>query len=179
LPSAGAALLLTGRTEDHLIEITFTTVAAYGSFLLAEHFHLLGVPDGRPAAGQRRDAGRDLGPRPRGGRLVLGVRRVRGQLAGFPFDRHPGGARTVPGGRQRGALALALVLGLPEGTPRRGEITAVAFGVVAFSIVVQGITMPPLLRRLGFLGAPHGGDPDGGTGTEMPAGEQEAAPAAP
>ena len=40
---AGAALLLTGRTEDHLVEITFTTVAAYGSFLLAEHFHLSGV----------------------------------------------------------------------------------------------------------------------------------------
>src|SRR5262249_5683243 len=34
---AGAALLLTGHTEDHLVEIPFTTVAAYGSFLLAEH----------------------------------------------------------------------------------------------------------------------------------------------
>jgi CPA1 family monovalent cation:H+ antiporter len=33
-----AALLLAGRTEDHLVEITFATVAAYGSFLLAEHF---------------------------------------------------------------------------------------------------------------------------------------------
>jgi CPA1 family monovalent cation:H+ antiporter len=40
---AYAALLLAGRTEDHLVEITFTTVAAYGSFLLAEHFHLSGV----------------------------------------------------------------------------------------------------------------------------------------
>jgi len=39
----GAALLLTGRTDDHLVEITFTTVAAYGSFLLAEHLHLSGV----------------------------------------------------------------------------------------------------------------------------------------
>ena len=27
-------LLLAGRTEDHLVEITFTTVAAYGSFLV-------------------------------------------------------------------------------------------------------------------------------------------------
>ena len=34
-----AALLLLGRTDDHLVEITFTTVAAYGSFLLAESFH--------------------------------------------------------------------------------------------------------------------------------------------
>jgi CPA1 family monovalent cation:H+ antiporter len=40
---AYGALLLAGRTEDHLVEITFTTVAAYGSFLLAEHLHLSGV----------------------------------------------------------------------------------------------------------------------------------------
>ena len=37
------ALLLAGRTDDHLVEITFTTVAAYGSFLLAENLHLSGV----------------------------------------------------------------------------------------------------------------------------------------
>ena len=36
-------LLLAGATDDHLIEITFTMVAAYGSFLLAEHFHTSGV----------------------------------------------------------------------------------------------------------------------------------------
>jgi len=40
---AGGALLLTGKTDDHLVEITFTTVAAYGSFLLAEHLNLSGV----------------------------------------------------------------------------------------------------------------------------------------
>ena len=40
---AFGALMLAGRTEDHLVEITFTTVAAYGSFLLAEHLHLSGV----------------------------------------------------------------------------------------------------------------------------------------
>jgi CPA1 family monovalent cation:H+ antiporter len=37
------ALLLAWRTDDHLVEITFTTVAAYGSFLLADHFGLSGV----------------------------------------------------------------------------------------------------------------------------------------
>ena len=36
-------LLLARKTDDHLIELTFTTIAAYGSFLLAEHFHLSGV----------------------------------------------------------------------------------------------------------------------------------------
>ena len=40
---AAAALLLIGRTEDHLVEITVSTVAAYGSFLLAERFQLSGV----------------------------------------------------------------------------------------------------------------------------------------
>ena len=36
-------MLLAGRTPDYLVEITFTTVAAYGSFFLAEHFHCSGV----------------------------------------------------------------------------------------------------------------------------------------
>ena len=40
---AGAALFVAGRTDDHLVEITLTTISAYGSFLLAEHFHMSGV----------------------------------------------------------------------------------------------------------------------------------------
>jgi CPA1 family monovalent cation:H+ antiporter len=40
---AGAVLLLAGRTDDHLVEITLTTIAAYGSFLLADHWHMSGV----------------------------------------------------------------------------------------------------------------------------------------
>src|SRR5207253_10951465 len=39
----GAILTLAGRTDDHLIEITLTTIAAYGSFSVAEHFHASGV----------------------------------------------------------------------------------------------------------------------------------------
>jgi CPA1 family monovalent cation:H+ antiporter len=38
-----AALLVAGRTEDHLVEIMLTTIAAYGSFWIAEHFHMSGV----------------------------------------------------------------------------------------------------------------------------------------
>jgi NhaP-type Na+/H+ or K+/H+ antiporter len=38
-----ALLYLAGKITDHLVEITLTTVAAYGSFLLAEHFHCSGV----------------------------------------------------------------------------------------------------------------------------------------
>jgi CPA1 family monovalent cation:H+ antiporter len=36
-------MLLAGRTPDYLVEITFTTLAAYGSFFLAEHYHCSGV----------------------------------------------------------------------------------------------------------------------------------------
>ena len=43
IATGGAVLLVAGRTEDHLVEITLTTVAAYGSFLIAEHVHASGV----------------------------------------------------------------------------------------------------------------------------------------
>jgi CPA1 family monovalent cation:H+ antiporter len=54
-------------------------------------------------------------------------------------------------GGLRGALGLALALSLPASLPLRDEIVVVTFAVVAFSIVVQGLTMPWLLRRLAFL----------------------------
>lgn len=40
---SGLMLLVAGRTDDHLVKITLTTIAAYGSFLIAEHFHTSGV----------------------------------------------------------------------------------------------------------------------------------------
>jgi monovalent cation:H+ antiporter, CPA1 family len=36
-------MLLAGRTADYLVEITLTTLAAYGSFFVAEHYHCSGV----------------------------------------------------------------------------------------------------------------------------------------
>jgi hypothetical protein len=53
--------------------------------------------------------------------------------------------------RESGASALALALSAPPTLPLPQEIVVVTFGVVAFSIIVQGLTMPLLLRRLGFL----------------------------
>ena len=46
---------------------------------------------------------------------------------------------------------LGLGLALPQSLAWRNEIIIVAFGVVAFSVVVEGPTMPLLLRLLGFL----------------------------
>jgi CPA1 family monovalent cation:H+ antiporter len=40
---ASVFMLLAGRTPDYLVEITFTTLAAYGSFFVAERFHCSGV----------------------------------------------------------------------------------------------------------------------------------------
>ena len=56
-------------------------------------------------------------------------------------------------GGLRGALALALVLGLPPDVPRREEIVTVSFAVVAFSIFLQGFTIAPLLRAVGEISA--------------------------
>jgi CPA1 family monovalent cation:H+ antiporter len=54
-------------------------------------------------------------------------------------------------GGLRGALALALALGLPPSVPQREEIFTVTFAVVAFSVFVQGLTIAPLLRRMGEI----------------------------
>ena len=43
---------------------------------------------------------------------------------------------------------MALALALPPGMPRHGDILIATFGVVVFSVVVQGLTMQPLIRWL-------------------------------
>src|SRR5665213_3644450 len=40
---AAGFMFLAGRTPDYLVEITFTTLIAYGSFSVAEHLHMSGV----------------------------------------------------------------------------------------------------------------------------------------
>ena len=54
-------------------------------------------------------------------------------------------------GGLRGALGLALALSLPASLPMRDEILILTFAVVVFSVVLQGLTMPWLLRKQGFL----------------------------
>jgi len=57
-------------------------------------------------------------------------------------------------GGLRGALALALVLGLPETMPERQILVSATFGVVLFSLLVQGLTIGPLLKRLSLAETP-------------------------
>lgn len=53
-------------------------------------------------------------------------------------------------GGLRGAVALALVLSLPEDFPHRADFLTWTLGVVAFSLIVQGLTMKPLAAALGI-----------------------------
>lgn len=52
-----------------------------------------------------------------------------------------------------GSVSMALVLSLPADFEYRSTLLAYTFGVVAFSIVVQGLTIPGLMRKLGIEGA--------------------------
>lgn len=56
-------------------------------------------------------------------------------------------------GGLRGALGLALALSLPQDLQMRDQVLIATFGVVVFSVVVQGLTMPLLLRGLGITSA--------------------------
>lgn len=202
----GIALFLTRRTEDHLVELTFTTVAAYGSFLLAEQSHFSGVFATIVAGliignwgplGALSDHGRDavqafweyaafvanslvfllIGMQEASQNfaavwlpiVIAVVFVVLGRaVAVYPICllfarsdlrvtvRHQ---HALVWGGLRGALALALALGLPVELTGRAEIITVSFAVVAFSVFVQGLTMPPLLRMIGeILPAQHNGE---------------------
>ncbi|MBB6053812.1 cation:proton antiporter [Armatimonas rosea] len=190
-------LWIAGHTDDHLVEIALTVVAAYGSFLLAQHFHCSGVLatlccglllGNRGSLGSITDAGHEavgsfwefaaflvnsvifllIGASEKdllrelvhyGVPLLIatGIVTLGRGVAVYPlcalFARSPlaislAHQHILFWGGLRGALALALVLGLPESLPRRAELIAVTFGVVAFSVIVQGLTVTPLLKRL-------------------------------
>ncbi|MEO7634057.1 MAG: cation:proton antiporter [Sphingomicrobium sp.] len=199
---AGTALLIAGRTDDVLIEITLTTIAAYASLSIAEHLHASGVIATLTAGlivgnvgslGAIADSGRNYvlafwtyvaflansfvfiligmhtAAQPLGRLaslasltavvLVLVSRAIsiyplaalfRGSKLSLPAAYQ----HTLFWGGLRGALALALALAVPATVPERSAIIVAAFVVVAFSIVVQGLTMPVLLRRLGLSGHP-------------------------
>lgn len=191
-------MLLAGRTPDYLVEITFTTLVAYGSFFVAEHYHCSGVLAALTAglvvgnfrsSGSISAAGRHaLGPFWEYLAfvanslifLLIGAQEAQQHFKGlwvpvlvaivlvtlgravaiYPlcalFARShlkvdPRHQHLLFWGGLRGALALALALSLPEDLPRRDVIVVITFAVVAFSVFAQGLTITPLLRRLGEL----------------------------
>ena len=54
-------------------------------------------------------------------------------------------------GGLRGAISLALALSLPLTLPYRDQLQAMAFGVVLFTLLVEGLTMKPLIKRTGII----------------------------
>ena len=192
------ALLLAWGTNDHFVEITVTTVAAYGAFLLADHFGMSGVL-ATIAAGLLMGNLKSQKAISKRGReavqafweyaafvanslvfLLIGMHEARQHfvaillpaaiaimlvtlgraLAIYPccfLFSHS--SLRVPGKQQhvlfwgglRGAVALALALGLPQTIPLREKIVAISFAVVAFSVFVQGLTIVPLLRGMGEI----------------------------
>jgi len=200
--AAGLAVLFIAKgTADHLVEITLTTIAAYGSFLLAEHFHASGVFASLAAGltignlgwkGAISEHGREhllsaweyfaflansfvfilIGMQVATAPILLigaftAAVAVLLVLLGRAFAVYPLAALfrrsklAVPRSYQhilvwgglRGALGLALALALPP-VPERTAIILTTFLVVAFSLFVQGLTMPTLARRLGIICGP-------------------------
>jgi len=186
---------ITGTVDDPQIEITLTTILAYGSYLLAFHLHLSGVIATASAGlmvgnfGAKR--GMSAGTRTAMQSfweyisfvmnslvfLLIGLEiHVRELLQNWTSVVLAVGAvflgralsiylllplsnrfaEKIPlrwqhvavWGGLRGALALALALSLTTAFPYREQILNLTFGVVIFSILVQGLTIKPLVRIL-------------------------------
>jgi CPA1 family monovalent cation:H+ antiporter len=195
------AVMVAGTSEDHLVETALTVVAAFGSFLLAEHFGASGVL-ATVIAGMTMGNLGVLTPKERFGlsitphgrafvlefwefaaflanslvflligsaiaaidfaregflalALIVALALVGRAVAVYPVCLAFLGSRwSIPLNQQhlmwwgglRGALALALALALPADLPRRDDILIAAFAVVAFSVIVQGLTAPLALK---------------------------------
>lgn len=70
---------------------------------------------------------------------VLGLKQIR------PFT--PGAVLLLTWGGLRGGISVALALSLPV-TPERDLILVITYGVVVFSILIQGVTLSSLARRV-------------------------------
>jgi CPA1 family monovalent cation:H+ antiporter len=186
---------IAAKVNDAPIEITLTTILAYGSYLLARHLHLSGVI-ATVAAGlmvgnlggekvmsaQTRTAMLSfweyaafvinslvfllIGLEVHVSELLHAWRPVLFAIAAVLIGRALSVYLLVPAsnliapripsrwqhvlvwGGLRGALALALALSLDSSFPYRGQILDMTFGVVVFSILLQGLTMKPILRWL-------------------------------
>lgn len=190
----GGVSRLVRALDSHLVEITWTTIAAYGAYMAGEAIGASGVvavvASGlvvgndamrRSMSERTREAvvafweyaafvsnsivfllvGIEAGttrwwqhPGLVGGAIaaVLTARAASVYLLALPFGKDlPGPWRHVLfWGGLRGALSLALALGLPPELPYRDALVAMTFGYVLFSVLAQGLTIGPLVRALGL-----------------------------
>jgi CPA1 family monovalent cation:H+ antiporter len=184
--------LLRGADEP-LLGVVGTLVAAYGSYLIADHLHVSGIFAAVVAGIGMRWFSRTADPEATieidrfwavmafiatslvfvlmGIRISFGallehptlvlatlafvtIARVVVTYAGLPLAgigrRKRAWQHVVLAAGMRGALSVALALGLPLGVPYRDELIDVAFSVVVLTLVVQGLAIGPLLVRLGL-----------------------------
>ena len=186
---------MTETADDPQVEITLTTILAYGSYLFAYHLHMSGVIATASAGLMLGNFGSKEGISPRARIamqsfwehisfvmnslvfLLIGLEiHVRELLQNWTSVLLAIGAvllarilsvyllvplsnrfaEKIPfrwqhvavWGGLRGALALALALSLNSAFPYREQILNLTFGVVIFSILVQGLTIKPLVKLL-------------------------------
>ena len=181
------------RINDPLVETAITTILAFGSYLLAEYFHISGVLAVVMAGMVSGNVGpRGMSPTTRivvnnfwefgafvANSLVfliiglsisldilidnwqaigvailatLGARAV--GIYGFSLfgkDIPQKWKHILYWGGLRGAIVLALALSLPSDFPERERLLAMAFGVVLFTLLVQGFSMDALVRKMGLI----------------------------
>lgn len=187
------------RVDDAMIEITLTTIGAYGSFAAAEQFHFSGVIAtvvtgiilGNYARRRAMSASTRIAVESFWEYVAFALNSVVFLLIGFEVhveelaaswqsivvayvavmaaravvvtivtallgrtrERLPWRwAVVMTWGGLRGALSMVLVLALPGDFPHRHLLVTMTFGVVLVSLLLQGLTMGPLLRRLGIVG---------------------------
>jgi CPA1 family monovalent cation:H+ antiporter len=189
-------------TSDHLIELTLTLLAAYGTYLIADLLHQSGIIASVVAGIVLGTYGRREGLSRRAqdaidvvweflayvltgaAFLLVGLAIPLGTLAAAATSIAWGVAAVfigraivvygMLGGAARlsrrlwnvaslplswlhvmnwtglrGAVATALALSIPEGTPDRELLQGIAFGIVLFTLVVQGATAERVLRWAG------------------------------
>jgi CPA1 family monovalent cation:H+ antiporter len=81
--------------------------------------------------------------------VVYGILAAYGGLTHHSLP--PGWLHVVNWGGLRGSIPVALALGLPVWVPRLQELQAITLGVVLLSLLIQGVTVKPLLGRLGLV----------------------------
>ncbi len=193
--------------DDHLIEITLTTVVAFGAYLFAEALHVSGVMAVVAAGLVIGNFGMQTAMTPgtrlavtafweyagfvvnsivfllvgievssvrwsdKAGIVVLAIVSVlAGRAVIYPLsvvvNRFKG---EIPRAWQhilfwgglRGALSMALALGLSRDFAQRETLIAATFGVVLFSLLGQGMTLGSLLKHLQVTGSDTAAIPNG------------------
>ena len=79
--------------------------------------------------------------------LILGPPQL---LAGRLLETSRAERGVLVWGGLRGALTITLALALPPGLLERQLLIAMAFGVVLFSLLIQGLTLSTLVKRVGL-----------------------------